>query len=454
MKICMCGTGYVGLTTGVGFAYLGHDVTCVDLDKEKIESLKQGKAPFYEPHMDEILGLVKDNLSFSDSYKGSVNCADVVFIAVGTPPLPDGMPDLTTMHQAVKAVGDHIDGDFTLVVNKSTAPIGSAEWVHGVIGKRMQERHGKAGLDRFSIASNPEFLRQGSALQDILYPDRVVVGAENERAAEMLKAMYAPLVHQTFTAPDCLPRPKGFTEVPLIITSLPSAELIKYASNAFLATKVSFINELALLSDRLGADIVEVGRGIGFDKRIGPQFLKSGIGWGGSCFGKDTAALLATADEYGVELPIIAAARKINYEQRKLVIDKLLFELKTMRGKSVGLLGLSFKPETDDMRDAPSLDIIRALAKKGVTVKGHDPVCVEKMKKDHPDLQIEYCDTEAEVFEGSDAVVLVTEWKQYANLPYEELAKSMKHNLLIDGRNFLDPDRMFEAGFRYAGIGR
>jgi len=444
----------VGLTTGVSFAYLGHDVVCVDVNEEKLRTLQNGKAPFYEPHLEELLHLAKDNMSFTSDYRSSVGCSDVVFIAVGTPSGPTGAPDLTGMQDVVHAIGAHLRGDFTLVVNKSTAPIGSGDWVDGLLKEVLVDAEGTSKSERFAVCSNPEFLRQGSALEDIFYPDRVVVGSEKPEATEILRKLYAPILQQSFSPPAFLPRPRDKTNVPFVATSLASAELIKYAANAFLSLKVSFINEIATLSEKVGADVSEVSKGIGLDRRIGPAFLKAGLGWGGSCFGKDSAAIVATAEEYGVKMPIITASRSVNYSQRKLVVDKLLSELKFLRSSKIGLLGLSFKPETDDLRDAPSLDIARLLIEKGAQVKAYDPVAMSNAARENPDLDIHYCQDVEEVFKQSDAVILVTEWSAFSDLPWESLGTLMKKRIVLDGRNVLDPARLMAAGFKYIGMGK
>lgn len=444
----------MGLTTGVSFAYLGHDVVCVDVNEEKLRTLQNGKAPFYEPHLEELLHLAKDNMSFTSDYRSSVGCSDVVFIAVGTPSGPTGAPDLTGMQDVVHAIGAHLRGDFTLVVNKSTAPIGSGDWVDGLLKEVLVDAEGTSKSERFAVCSNPEFLRQGSALEDIFYPDRVVVGSEKPEATEILRKLYAPILQQSFSPPAFLPRPRDKTNVPFVATSLASAELIKYAANAFLSLKVSFINEIATLSEKVGADVSEVSKGIGLDRRIGPAFLKAGLGWGGSCFGKDSAAIVATAEEYGVKMPIITASRSVNYSQRKLVVDKLLSELKFLRSSKIGLLGLSFKPETDDLRDAPSLDIARLLIEKGAQVKAYDPVAMSNAARENPDLDIHYCQDVEEVFKQSDAVILVTEWSAFSDLPWESLGTLMKKRIVLDGRNVLDPARLMAAGFKYIGMGK
>ena len=305
---------------------------------------------------------------------------------------------------------------------------------------------------RFAVASNPEFLREGSALHDSLYPDRIVIGADTPRALEVLYTLYRPILDQTFAAPTYLPRPEGFGAVPLLSTDLASAELIKYAANAFLAVKISFINEIGLLAERVGANITEVARGIGLDSRIGPRFLSAGIGWGGSCFGKDTAALVATAGEYGLQMPIVESARIINTRQRDRVVEKLLQELKILKGRTIGLLGLAFKPNTDDLREAPAIEIAQKLIDRGVRVKAHDPIAVERFEREHGKMGVHICRDAAEVAEGCDALVLVTEWNEYRDLEWETLVARMKSPFLLDGRHALDRDKITRAGFRYAAL--
>ena len=306
MKVCVVGTGYVGLTTGVSLAFLGHDVVCVDLDENKVEMLRAGRSPIYEPHMEALLGEAAERLTFTTEYADAVPDADVVFIAVQTPSLPDGNPDLQYLRSAADSVGRHVGGDFTVVVNKSTVPIGSSNWVDSILREAFERSHGRRPDGEFSVASNPEFLREGVAISDSLYPDRIVVGSDNPRSLDVLNRLYRAVLNQTFTPPTFLPRPAELGAVPMVSTDLASAELIKYAANAFLATKISFINEVGRLAGKVGADITQVARGIGLDARIGPRFLEPGVGWGGSCFGKDTAALITTAEEYHHDMPIVA----------------------------------------------------------------------------------------------------------------------------------------------------
>jgi len=452
MNIAIIGTGYVGLTTGVCLASIGHSVTCIDTDESKIDALKQGKVPIYEPHLAEVMGESRGNLTFTTSYAESIPEAEVIFIAVGTPSTASGSPNLEYLAQAARAVGQHIGAGFTVVVNKSTVPIGSGNWVGSLIRESLEKKHGRKSKDEFAVASNPEFLREGSALVDSLYPDRIVLGADHPRALEILFTLYRPIIDQTFSPPRHVPRPESKTAVPLVSTDLASAELIKYAANAFLALKISFINEIGNLAERVGAEITEVARGIGLDSRIGPRFLSAGIGWGGSCFGKDTAAVVSTAGEYGMSMPIIEAARTTNQRQRERVVEKLLAELKILKGRTIGLLGLAFKPNTDDLREAPAIDIARRLIERGTKVNVHDPIALERFQKEYPDLAVNCCSSAEQVAEDADAVVLVTEWAEYLLLDWDSLGQRMRQKLVLDGRYALDRDRLAKLGFRYIGM--
>src|SRR5579871_1276958 len=452
MKVSIIGTGYVGLTTGACLAYLGHKVSCIDSDERKIALLRAGKTPIYEPFLTELLADAKANLHFCTQYAGAVQDSDVIFIAVGTPPSADGSPDLKYLSAAARGIGEHYAGDFTVVVNKSTVPIGSGNWVGSLVRESYEKHHGVKANGHFAVASNPEFLREGTGLADSLYPDRVVIGSDDERSLEVLYSLYRPVLDQTFTPPTYLPRPEGIGAVPLISTDLASAELIKYAANAFLALKISYINEIGQLAEKVGADIQQVAKGIGLDARIGMRFLQAGIGWGGSCFGKDTSALVSTAKEYNIEMPIVDAAREINRRQRERVVDKLLGELRILKGRTIGLYGLAFKPHTDDLREAPALDIARKLVERGARVKAHDPVAMERFKREHPDLQITLCPNPEDVARDADAVVLVTEWPQYREMDWEPLARTMRTAIVLDGRLALDRARLSRAGFKYVGL--
>jgi len=354
MKVLVIGTGYVGLNTGVVLAYLGHHVTCLDLNTQKITSLQQGVPPIYEPNLETMLTLAYDHLTFTTDYdQADIPNTDVVFIAVGTPSNKDGSANLDYVSQAARSVGTRLDGHFTVIVNKSTVPIGSGNWVATLIRDAYRESHPQQlnsltaqelKNSGYAIASNPEFLRQGSALYDTFYPDRIVLGSPDPRAIDVLTNLYRPILNQDFIAPECLPRPEGFSAVPLVTCDLASAEMIKYAANSFLALKISYINEIASLAEKVGADINQIARGIGLDSRIGPRFLNAGIGWGGSCFGKDTAALISTACEYNLEMPIITAAREVNYKLREDFVMRAQQELKILKGKTVTLLGLALNP--------------------------------------------------------------------------------------------------------------
>ena len=452
MNVSIIGTGYVGLTTGVCLGYLGHKVTCIDSDEKKIALLRSGKTPIYEPYLTELMAEAQPNLRFCSNLAGAVNNADVIFIAVGTPPAPDGSPDLRYLSQVARGIGEHYAGDFVVVVNKSTVPIGSGNWVDSLIRESYEQHHGRKANGNFCVASNPEFLREGTALHDSLYADRVVVGSDDARALEVLYSLYRPILDQTFAAPTYLPRPERIGAVPLISTDLASAELIKYAANAFLALKVSYINEISHLAEKVGADIAQVAKGIGLDARIGTRFLQAGIGWGGSCFGKDTSALVSTAKEYNLTMPIVQAARDVNNRQRDRVVAKLLGELKILKGRTIGLLGLAFKPNTDDLREAPAIDIAKKLIDRGCKVRVHDPVAMERFQQEYATLGAICCDSPEEVADEADALVLVTEWPEYRELDFEALAARMHCRVILDGRNVLDRARLSRFGYHYIAI--
>src|SRR5579884_2116292 len=453
MNVSIIGTGYVGVTTGACLAFLGHKVTCIDSDRRKIEMLCAGKAPIYEPYLTDLLEEARGNLRFGTEYSKGIPSADVIFIAVGTPPSPDGSPDLKYLRAAAQGIGEHFDGSFTVVVNKSTVPIGSGNWVGSLVRESYERTHGHKPGSQFSVASNPEFLREGTALGDTLYPDRVVIGSDNPRALETLYTLYRPILDQSFAAPTFLPRPEDLGAVPLISTDLASAELIKYAANAFLALKISYINEIGQLAEKVGADIVQVARGMGLDARIGTRFLQAGIGWGGSCFGKDTAALISTAGEDGLTMPCVEAAREINRRQREHVVEKLLGELKILKGRTIGLLGLAFKPNTDDLREAPALDIARNLLERGCRVKVHDPVALDRFRRENNGLDVVCCGQPADVADDADALVLVTEWQEYREIDWAAMAGRMRSRILFDGRNVLDRTKLEQLGYRYLALG-
>ncbi|WP_436520205.1 UDP-glucose dehydrogenase family protein [Actinoplanes sp. HUAS TT8] len=452
MKVCVVGTGYVGLTTGVSLAFLGHEVTCVDLDQNKVDMLRAGKCPIYEPGMEELLAEAAPNLSFTTSYDEGVPGADVVFVAVQTPSAADGSPDLRFLRSAAESVARSLDHDFTVVVNKSTVPIGSGNWVDAILRESFAQRDDRPAGVEFAVASNPEFLREGNAIADTLYPDRIVIGSDNPRSLEVLNRLYRPIINQTFTPPAFLARPEDATAVPLVSTDLASAELIKYAANAFLALKISYVNEIGQLAAKVGADITEVARGMGLDQRIGSRFLQPGVGWGGSCFGKDTKALVATASEYNLEMPIVKAAREVNQRQRAIAVERLQDELRILKGRKIGLLGLAFKPNTDDLRDSPALDIANLLLARGARVRLHDPIAAERFRREQPELAPYLSDTLDGVFDDCDAVVLVTEWAQYLELDWSKFVGLMRNPLVLDGRHALDAERMRRLGFKYVAI--
>ena len=453
MKTAIIGTGYVGLTTGVTLAYMGHDVTCLDVDPKKIEKLNRGECPIYEPHLDELMKLAKDRIKFTMSADTALSQAEVVFIAVGTPSLSDGSPNLSYLKSAAQSIGIHIDAPYVVIVNKSTVPIGSGNWVESLVRDSYRANH-KNGQTKFVVASNPEFLREGSALMDSLYADRVVVGADEAQALEVMRKLYQPLLEQTFEEPSFLPRPENFKAVHFLSSDLQSAELIKYAANAFLALKISFINEISELSEKVGADIGHVARGIGLDARIGNRFLQAGIGWGGSCFGKDTSALISTGKEYGLPMVITQAAKDVNARQRARMIEILMNELKILKGRKIGILGLAFKPFTDDLRDAPAHDIALKLIERGAKVVGFDPVAMERAKSEWHGMDIEYSKTAEQVFEEADAVLLITEWPEFKKLQFQTLASKMKTKLVVDGRGIFDSTDLRVAGIKLVTLGR
>ncbi|MFN3360353.1 MAG: UDP-glucose dehydrogenase family protein [Pseudanabaenaceae cyanobacterium] len=448
MRVCVIGTGYVGLVTGACLAYMGNEVVCVDNNEAKVELLRSGQCPIHEPGLPEILQqvLAQGLIAFTTDIGAGIHHGEVIFIAVGTPPLPDGRTDLRYVEAVARSLGRHLDSDYRIIVNKSTVPIGSGDWVRMVILDAMQAA-ANPHPPHFDIVSNPEFLREGSAVYDTFNPDRIVLGGNSAVALEKMQTLYQGIIDRTYGADKTLP------PVPVVITDISSAEMIKYAANAFLAVKISFINEIANICDRVGADVQEVARGIGLDSRIGQKFLQAGVGWGGSCFGKDVAALIHTAADYGYTAEILQAAVKVNQQQRLLVIEKLQQSLKILKGKTIGLLGLTFKPHTDDMRDAPSLTIIEHLHRLGAKVKAYDPIVSQSGLRDG----IAHVAVETDVerlADGCDALVLVTDWPQFQNLDYPTLATLMHQPLFIDGRNYLDRARLEAAGFKYIAIGR
>jgi UDPglucose 6-dehydrogenase len=432
-------------------------VSCVDTDESKISRLQAGDIPIYEPFLAELLPLAAQlgTIEFTTDLAKAVAPSDVIFIAVGTPSRPSGEADLRYLEAAARSVGAAMDdGRYHVVVNKSTVPVGSGNLVETLVREGIQQSRGTDEGVQFGVASNPEFLREGSAIADSLFADRIVVGAEDERTLGILRDLYQPLVEQTFHPPRFLHRPSGLTRTPLVTTTITSAEMIKYASNAFLALKIGFANDMANICERVGADITEVMSGIGLDSRIGMAFLHAGIGWGGSCFGKDVRSLLHTAKEYGYQSKLLEASLEVNHLQRQVVIQKLQEKLYILKGRTIGLLGLAFKPNTDDLRDAPSLQIAERLLELGARVRVYDPIAMVACKAQYPDLKVTYCEDAMSVADRADAVVLVTEWPEFRNLELPSVAQRMSHTVLIDGRNLFAPDAARRAGFDYTGIGR
>ena len=456
MKVCVIGTGYVGLVTGVCLAECGHHVICVDNNEEKVKLMKSGQSPIYEPGLSELMqsNAQSGRLEFTADLGDAVKHGDILFIAVGTPALPTGESDTRYVEAVARGIGSHLNEGYKVIVNKSTVPIGSGDWVRMLVLDGISERQKASGEEalkeikaEFDVVSNPEFLREGSAVYDTFNPDRIVLGSNGEKAIAMMQELYAPIVNRQVA------RDKSVPPVPVVVTDLSSAEMIKYAANAFLATKISFINEVANICDKVGADVTQVAKGIGLDSRIGKKFLQAGIGWGGSCFPKDVSALIHTADDYNYEAELLKAAVNVNQRQRLIAVEKLQQELKILKGKVVGLLGLTFKPDTDDLRDAPALNLIEQLNRLGAKVKAYDPIISQTgMRHGLSGVIVE---TEPEMLaDGCDALVLVTDWQPFLNLDYEKMAKRMSHPVMIDGRNFLDRQVVEAAGFRYVGVGR
>ena len=464
MRVCVIGTGYVGLVTGVCLSHIGHHVICVDNNEEKVQLMKSGQSPIYEPGLSDLMksSMASGNLEFTSDLSAGVDHGDILFIAVGTPALPTGESDTRYVEAVARGIGENLNGGYKVIVNKSTVPIGSGDWVRMIVLDGIAERQKVpvgAGVSTgvserppavkaaFDVVSNPEFLREGSAVYDTFNPDRIVLGSDSEKAIAMMKELYTPIVERKFAQDADAP------PVPVVVTDLSSAEMVKYASNAFLATKISFINEVANICDRVGADVTQVAQGIGLDSRIGSKFLQAGIGWGGSCFPKDVSALLHTAEDYGYDAELLRATINVNTRQRLLTVEKLQQVLKILKGKTVGLLGLTFKPDTDDMRDAPSLLMIESLNRLGAKVKAYDPIVSQSGVSQGLSGVIVETDPER-LADGCDALVLVTDWAKFQGLDYSKMASLMNAPVMIDGRNFLDQKKLEQAGFRYLGVGR
>ena len=432
MHIAVIGTGYVGLVTGACFAEFGVDVTCVDIDSTKIARLIAGEMPIYEPGLEQLVAknVQSGRLRFTTDLKQAVEQALVVFLAVGTPPKGDGSPDLSFVEAAARSVAEHMNG-YKVIVTKSTVTIGTGEYL-----RKLIRQHLKSSLS-FGIVSNPEFLREGAAINDFMRPDRVVVGSSDDEAVAIMRDLYRPLY---------------LIEVPFVVTSLEAAELTKYAANAFLATKISFINEIANLCESIGCDVHDVARAIGMDRRIGSKFLHPGPGFGGSCFPKDTQALASVARQFGRDSIIVDAVIEVNRRQRLAMIPKIEELLGALKGKTVAILGLAFKPETDDMREAPAIDIISGLLERGATVRAYDPVAMSEAAKVLP--EVSFARDEYEAVTDADALVFVTEWNQFRALDMGRVRDLMKSPRIADLRNIYDPADMRALGFEYVGVGR
>jgi UDPglucose 6-dehydrogenase len=432
MHIAVIGTGYVGLVTGACFAEFGVDVTCVDVDAEKISRLLAGIMPIYEPGLEQLVSknTQSGRLRFTTDIQQAVEQSLVIFLAVGTPPYADGSPDLSFVEAAAGSIAEHMNG-YKVIVTKSTVPIGTGEYLRKFIRERLKSRVS------FGIVSNPEFLREGAAINDFMRPDRVVLGSCDEEAIAIMRDLYRPLY---------------LIEAPFVITSLEAAELTKYAANAFLAMKISFINEIANLCDAIGCDVHDVARAIGMDKRIGSKFLHPGPGFGGSCFPKDTQALASVARQFDCSALIVDAVVEVNRRQRKTMLPKIEKLVGGLEAKTIAVLGLAFKPETDDMRDAPSVEIIRSLIQGGAKIRAYDPVAMTEAAKLLPD--IDYAEDEYAAVKDADALVFVTEWNQFRALDMARIRDTMRSPRIADLRNIYEPEDMRELGFSYVGVGR
>ncbi len=430
MKITMVGVGYVGLVTGTCFANLGNEVICLDIDKEKIEKLNNGIIPIYEPGLNDLVkrNVKEKRLSFTTDSKFAIESSDIIFIAVGTPQSENGEADLSYIRAAAETIGKNMN-KYKVVVDKSTVPVGTADKVKQIISENTQQE--------FDVVSNPEFLREGAAIKDFLNPDRIVLGTDSEKAKEIMTRLYRPLER---------------VRKPIIITDSRSAELIKYASNAMLATRISFINEVANLCEKAGGDIKAVARGMGLDTRIGPRFLQAGVGYGGSCFPKDVRALIRTGEEYGVKFKIVEAVDEVNKDQKKTLLPKIQKLVGDLSGKKIAVWGLAFKPKTDDIREAPAIEVVKQLLDSGAKVTAFDPVAQEHFSKLYPDVT--YGEEPFEILQDVDALVILTEWDSFRELDKEKMKSLMKSPNVIDGRNVYSPKEMKEKGFNYIGVGR
>lgn len=438
MKITVVGVGYVGLVSAVGLAEIGNTVICLSRDERKIRRLRRGIPTIYEPGLDQLLqrNLKRERISFTADKRRAIQSSDIIVVAVGTPPGADGSADLEAVWSVGRDIAAFLDRP-KIVVTKSTVPVGTGERLKTLIRQGLRKRGRDA---RFDIVSNPEFLREGAALKEFLEPDRVVVGVENKKTAEVMAELYRPI-----TRPDR----------PLVITDVRSSELIKYAANSFLAAKISFINEISRFCDRIGADVVEVARGIGLDSRIGPQFLQAGIGYGGSCFPKDVSALIESGRAVGFDFRILQAVQAVNEDQRTVALEKLTKLLPKLKGRTVAVWGLSFKPRTDDVREAPSIAIIGDILRQGGRVSVYDPVAVSEARKALPrSKKIRFAHSQYDVLKGADALIVVTEWDEFRLPDFQRVKRMLASPIIVDGRNIYNPQKLRRLGFRYASIGR
>lgn len=453
MKVCIIGVGYVGLVTGVCLADIGHNVICVDNVDGKIEKLKKGLSPIYEPGLESFINknLKSGRLDFTTDIKYGVENSEIIFISVGTPSLSNGQADLSYVEAVASDVGKYINGE-KVIVNKSTVPIGSGDWVSMIVSESIAKNNINKNV-KFHVVSNPEFLKEGSAIGDIFFPDRIVIGSSSKKAIEKMLELYKLLIEQSFDWPSNLQRliPMG-QKVPVVTADLTSAEMIKYAANSFLATKISYINEVANICEKVGADILKIAEGIGLDSRIGPKFLNAGIGWGGSCFPKDVSALACIANEYGMTPQILNSIINVNREQRLKIVKKVQDELKIVKGKTIAVLGIAFKPDTDDTREAPAISIMNSLINLGAKIKVYDPIV-----KERPQTLSEKVILSKDVYESikdADLLILATEWDEFNNLDFVKIKSIMNNNIIIDGRNLFDREKLQNLGFKYIGIGR
>ncbi|MHB1699305.1 MAG: UDP-glucose dehydrogenase family protein [Acidobacteriaceae bacterium] len=455
VKIAVVGSGYVGLVAAVCFAEIGHQVTCVDIDEAKVAALRAGVVPIHEEHLDALLRRHQPaNLSFATDLAAAASEADAIFIAVGTPQSDAGDADLSYV-EAVACEIAHCMHSYKVIVEKSTVPVYTNEWV-----RRVVERNGGAS-DMFDVVSNPEFLREGTAVSDFLHPDRIVVGADSDKAAAVLDAIYEPLTSGAYYAqPDAIPGYRNANlQPPLLVTSAKSAEIIKHASNAFLATKISFINAVAALCEAAGANIEQVAQGMGMDERIGRRFLRPGIGYGGSCFPKDVAAFRSVAEQMGLEFGLLSEVEKINTQQTKRFLAKVRSALWTLRGKKLGVLGLAFKGDTDDIRESPAIALVRMFLDEGCSIRAYDPAAMGRAREVLPQSgekngSLTYASSVYEVAEGADALLILTDWPEFGKLDLARLESSLRYPIIIDGRNLYDPREMTSAGLTYLSIGR